>query len=98
MADVLVAGKQIQFTLSLGQNGVEETTRTLTIDVPSGTDSTVAKTRATTFKTEYMRSYNDPTSLLQATGWRDSDEEEDALVCLGITAKFIDKSETYFDI
>lgn len=109
MADITVNGKQLQIILSLAEadSNEEVATRTFTVDLPSGDTGQAVKTRAQAFKETYMQNFaNYPPagasggsgSLIQITGWRDDDLQENALKCIGMQINYIDKTTIAFDI
>lgn len=104
---VQTSSKRLQFTLSLAEQSesVESASRAFSIDLPSNFDSETASVKAAAFETAYMQNYANAEggrgkamgSLIQATGWRDDDDNETALKCIGIKAVYIDETRYAFD-
>lgn len=93
MADKESTTTTAAFVFTLQSGNGEQVNRTISFD--TNLEGYTAKENFAAFKTNYLTNYK---YAIQPTGWRDSDDEEDAYECVGIGAKLIEKTETEFDI
>lgn len=93
MADKESTTTTASFTFTLQNSDGEQDTRTISFD--TNLEGYTAKENFAAFKANYLANYK---YAIQPTGWRDSDDEEEAYECVGIGAKLIEKTETEFDI
>lgn len=92
MADKTTTTSQIALEFTL-QNGGNQTSRTITFDTQLPDNS--AKGNVIHFTEDYLANYK---YGIQPTGWRDSDDEEEAYECTAIKAKRINKTEIEYDL
>lgn len=89
MADRQTTGTQAVLTFKF-QDG---TTRTISFDTNLAEGQ--LKDGAYEFKQDYLANYK---YGIQPTGWRDSDDEEDAYECIDVACKRVTKTEVEYDL
>ena len=92
MADKQTTTTQAVLTFTL-QNGSNQTTRTISLDTNLAEGQ--LKDGAYEFKQDYLANYK---YGIQPTGWRDSDDEEDAYECINVECKRVVKTEVEYDL
>lgn len=97
MADTVKSGVQLVYNIPLS-DGLENTTRSLTLETDESSLSSALVNRATLFASQIEADYP---ALLQPTGWRDDNETASAFSIVGgsgaIEVKAVYKQEITID-
>lgn len=93
MADKTSTVATLNYEIVLRRTGDEDVKRTISFDTKlTGYD---LKANSETFKSKLLGEWK---YFFQPTGWRDSNETEDAYECVAVNASYVSKSTTEFDI